>query len=262
MSTRKSRAQNPSNQVDSTTSLQIADPAHKSDAPPDPESNGDPTPTIPMPGADGSPPVDAQKPPTASLAARARRTRDYKAEGGSYSRQMEVTLRATPYPRVFFRAWPDPADYWEVALYRPPTEGNSRDRPIFVVDPMIADLDHVKDKVKNGLLVPCVTTNQIVFVWAFTIPDPDNRMAYRTHEPLERIQVESRGTWVGVDWNPLRIVHPRRPIATQPRWPKGQSLTELYSIAIRNAYIDTPDHPEILKLDTIETPLQREEEDS
>jgi hypothetical protein len=223
-----------------------------------PTGDGDQAATIPFEETKSAESPAIEKPPTASLAARAKRTRNYTAEGGTRDRQMEVSLRPTPYPRVFFRAWPDREDYWEVAIYRPPSEGD-RDRPTFILDPSVADVPFVSDKVKDGLLVPCITTNRKVFIWAFTIPNPDERMAFRIHEPLERVLEVARSEWVAIDWNPLRLLKPRKPITAQPKWPNGQSLDELFSTALRAVYIDSVDHTEIRKLDTIAEEIQRDD---
>jgi hypothetical protein len=222
----------------------------------EPVNDRGPAATIPFEETKSAESPVIEKPPTASLAARAKRTRNYKTEGGTWTRQMGIQLRGTPYPRVFFRAWPDREDYWEVAIYRPPPEGD-RDRPTFILDPSVADVPFVSNKVKDGLLVPCITTNHKVFIWAFTIPNPDERMAYRIHEPLERVLEEARSEWVAVDWNPLRLIKPRIPIKAQPKWPNGQALDELFSTALRAVYIDNVEHAEIQKLDTTAEEIQR-----
>jgi hypothetical protein len=45
------------------------------------------------------------KPPTASLLSAARRVRDYKREGRGLTRQLDISLMATPPTGVYFRAW-------------------------------------------------------------------------------------------------------------------------------------------------------------
>jgi hypothetical protein len=82
-------------------------------------------------------------------------------------------------------------------------------------------------------------------------------MAFRIHEPLERVLEEARSEWVAIDWNPLRLIKPRIPIKVQPQWPNGQSLDELFSTALRAVYIDSVEHAEIRKLDTTAEEIQR-----
>jgi hypothetical protein len=195
--------------------------------------------------------TETSKSPTSSLLSAARRVRDYKQEGRGFNRQLDVQLVRTPPSEVYFRTWPDPDAEWPVALLKVKTPDDRKE--IYVLSPEVAELPHVAPKVRNGLLVPCVTTTGRVFIWARTIPDPNDRLGFRIFAALERACKEARTQWIQLDWSTgnLAIVTPRLPIEEEARWPEGQGLEELYEIAIKGVYIDNSEHSVIRQLNVI-----------
>jgi hypothetical protein len=181
----------------------------------------------------------------------ARRARDYKREGRTSSRQLDIPLRLTPISGVYFRAWPDPEGEYPVAILK---VKNDQDRnEVYILTAEIAELPHIGPRVRDATLVPCVTSTGRVFVWAKAVADPDDRMGFRIHAALERVGEEARKRWVMVSWDSgaLAMEEPRTPIEDEPSWPTGQTLEEIYEIAIRAVFIDDPNHPVIRRLDTI-----------
>jgi hypothetical protein len=205
--------------------------------------NGQPAPAAEMP--------PANKPPTSGLLSAARRVRDFQKEGRGPSRQLDITLRATPIAGPYFRVWPNVDEEMPVGLLKVKTGDDRRDT--YVLSAEIADLPHVAPRVKDGSLVPCITSTGKVYVWARTIPDESDRLGYRIHAALDRVAREARKHWVAISWdnNALTIETPRVEIADEPRWPSGQTLEEMYEIAIKGAFIDKADHQAIVALDSI-----------
>jgi hypothetical protein len=197
-------------------------------------------------------PGAGSKPPTSKLLSAARRARDFKREGRGPSRQLDIQLRSTPITGVYFRAWPDADDELPVAILKTKTDDDRKE--IYVLSPEIADLPHVAPKVRDAMLVPCVTSVGRTYVWAKVVPDPGDRLCYRMFDALARAGDIARRSWILVSWETgsLTIGEPRQPIEEEPRWPSGQPLEEIYEIAIRGAFINDPDHPVIRRLDTIE----------
>jgi hypothetical protein len=191
------------------------------------------------------------RPPTSGLLSAARRARDYKREGRGPTRQLEIQLRHTPISGVYFRVWPNPDDEYPVFILKVKNDEDRRE--VYILGPQVADLPHVAPKVRDGKLVLCVTSTGKVYVWAKTIPDPDDRLGFRIHDALARAGEEARKGWIMINWDSgaLTMETPRRPIEDDARWPSGQSHEECYEIAIRGVFIDDPDHPVIRRLDTI-----------
>jgi hypothetical protein len=190
-----------------------------------------------------------ETPPTAGLLSAARRVKDYQREARGLTRQLDIMLRATPIAGVPFRVWPNPADEFPVAILRVKNDSDRSDT--YLLTPEVADLHYVAAKVSEGMLVPCITTTGKLYVWARTIPDRENRMAYRIHEALVRVCERARKGWVSIGWSPtLTLEEPRDPITDEPAWPTGQPLEEIYEIAARGVLINDPSHPVIRNLDT------------
>jgi hypothetical protein len=126
-------------------------------------------------------------------------------------------------------------------------------KEVYILSPEVADLPHVAPKVRDASLVPCVTSTGRIFVWAKTIPDPGDRLGFRIFDALARAGEEARKGWVMISWDngALTIEEPRTPIEEEPRWPSGQTLEEIFEIAIRGIFIDDLEHPVIRQLDTI-----------
>jgi hypothetical protein len=184
------------------------------------------------------------------LLSAARRAGDYKREGRGPSRQLEIQLRPTPISGVYFRVWPDPDEELPVAILKVKDDGDRKE--VYILSAGVADLPHVAPKVRDASLVPCVTSTGKVYVWAKTIPDPADRLGFRIFDALARAGEEARKHWIMISWDPaLTIEEPRKPIEDEPRWPSGQSLEEIFEIAIRGVFINDPDHPVIRRLDTI-----------
>jgi hypothetical protein len=196
-------------------------------------------------------PGAAARPPTSGLLSAAKRARDFKREGRGPSRQLEIQLRSTPISGVYFRAWPNPDDEYPVAILKVKDDQDRKE--VYILSAGVADLPHVAPKVKDGKLVPCITSTGRVYVWAKTVPDPADRLGFRIFDALERAGEEARKHWILISWDSgaLTIETPRKPIEDDPRWPSGQPLEEIFEIAIRGVFIDDPDHPVIRRLDTI-----------
>jgi hypothetical protein len=190
-------------------------------------------------------------PQTSRLLAASRRSRDYKQAGDVLTRQLDIPLRVTPIPEVPFRAWPDAGDEHPVAILR--VRNDSDRKEAYILSPEIADLPYVAPKVRDASLVPCVTETGKLYVWARTDPDPNDRLSFRIFNNLLRVCEEARKKWIAITWSNgvLSLQYPRKPIEEEPRWPSGQTLEEIYELAIHEAYIDSPDHPAIRGLDVI-----------
>jgi hypothetical protein len=93
------------------------------------------------------------------------------------------------------------------------------------------------------------------FIWVKTTPDPDDSFGYRIYAALDRACEIARKKWIALSWDTgaLSVVEPRpdNEIKEEPHWPTGQTLEELYELAIKTAFIDNPNHPVIRRLDTI-----------
>jgi hypothetical protein len=190
------------------------------------------------------------QPPTSKLLSAARRARDFKQEGRGVTRQLDITLRPTPIPDIYFRAWPNPDQEHPVAILKVKTDDERKE--VYILSAEVADLPHVALKARSATLVPCVTSTGRVFVWARTEPDPADKLTFRMFSALEQICEEARKRWVLINWSPvLSICEPRVPIEEEPKWPSGQPLDEIFEIAIRGAFIDDPNHPVIRALDMI-----------
>src|SRR5262249_49078023 len=137
--------------------------------------------------------------PTSKLLSAARRVRDYQKESQGATRQLDIPLRHTPPSEVFFRVWSNPEDEFEVALLRvKDAQGRGE---VYLLSPEVADLPLIAPKVRDGRLVPGITSTGGVFVWAMSVPDPNDRMGYRVHAALERVAKEARKGWVSLSWN-------------------------------------------------------------
>jgi hypothetical protein len=196
-------------------------------------------------------PGNRSKSPTSTLLSAAKRARDFKREGRGPSRQLDIQLRPTPISGVYFRVWPNPDDEYPVAILKVKTDDDRKE--VFILSAEIADLPHVAPKVRDASLIPCVTSTGRVYVWAKTIPDPADRLGFRIFDALARAGEEARKRWIMISWDSgaLTIEDPRKPIEDDPRWPSGQTIEEIFEIAIRGVFIDDPDHPVIRRLDTI-----------
>jgi hypothetical protein len=202
----------------------------------------------PTPAGEKPPPP---APPTDDLLSAAKRARDYKREGAANSRQLDIALKGTPPTGILIRTWPNPADDYDVAILRVKTDNDRKET--YILDDAVASLPYVGPKVRNGRLVACVTHTGLVFVWACTEADPGDRLCYRMYRALEDFREAARERWVGLSWDTgsMVIEEPRVPIADEPRWPTGQTLREIYSLAIRGAFIGNSDHPVVKKLDVV-----------
>jgi hypothetical protein len=191
------------------------------------------------------------KPPTSKLLSAARRARDFKKEGRGPSRQLDIQLRSTPISGVYFRAWPNPDEEYPVAILKVKNDDDRKD--VFILTAEVADLPHVAPKVRDASLVPCVTCLGRLYIWARIVPDPSDRLGYRIFDALARAGEEARKRWIMISWDSgaLTIEEPRVPIEEEPRWPSGQTLNEIFEIAIRGVFIDDANHPAIRRLDTI-----------
>lgn len=210
------------------------------------------TPDLPIdPATNGRAQPGDASPPTSRLLSAARRARDYKQEGRGTSRQLDIALRFTPLAGVFFRCWANPAEEYPVAILKVKSDQDRNE--VYILTPEVADLPHIAPRVRDATLIPCITTTGLVSVWAKTVPDPADRMGYRTHAALARVAEDARKRWVMISWDrgALAIEEPRTPIEDDPSWPKGQTLEEIFEIAIRAQFIDDPEHPVIRRLDTI-----------
>jgi hypothetical protein len=190
-------------------------------------------------------------PPTSKLLSAARRVRDYQREGQGATRQLDIPLRHTPPPGIFFQLWPNPADDFEVAILRVKDDSDRTD--VYPLTPEIADLPFISPKVKDGRLIAGITSTGSIFVWAATDPDPADRMAYRTHSALYRVAQMARGAWVSIHWLYGKVlVHdpPAELVEEQPHWPTGQSLQEILELAVADRLISHPNHPVIRNLNT------------
>lgn len=192
----------------------------------------------------------ADQPSTSKLLNAAKRARDFKLEGRGATRQLDIALRPTPLAEIYFRVWPNPDEELPVAILKVKTDNDRKE--VYVLSAEVADLPHVAIKVRSASLVPCVTSTGRVFVWARTDPDPADRLTFRMFSALEQIGKEARKRWVLINWDPvLSMGEPRVPIEEEPKWPNGQSLEEIFEIAIRGAWIDDPNHKVIRALDMI-----------
>jgi len=190
------------------------------------------------------------KPPTRDLLSAAKRARDFKREGRGVTRQLDISLLRTPISGIYFRCWPNPDDELPVAILKPKTDTKSKE--VYVLSAEVADLPYVAPKVREATLVPCVTSTGRLYVWAKTTPDPEDKLTFRTFDGLDQICQAARERWVLVDWSPgLSMGEPPVPMEDEPKWPTGQSLREIFEVAIRNFFIDNPDHPVIRVLNTI-----------
>jgi hypothetical protein len=204
--------------------------------------------TPPVSGAD---PGAESKPKTSKVLSAARRVRDYRKEGQGTTRQLDILLRHTPPSEVYFRTWPNPKDDYEVTILR--VKDDSERTEVFLLGSEVADLPLLARKVRDGRLVACITSTGVVFVWALTDPDPSDRMACRIHTALGRVAQEARKGWVSVHWdNGKLFIHEPPPelVKEEPRWPTGQTLEEIFEIAISDRFISDPDHPVIRRLNT------------
>jgi hypothetical protein len=142
-------------------------------------------------------------------------------------------------------------DYFEVALLRvKDDQGRSE---VYLLSPEVADLPFVAPKVRDGRLIPCITSTGNVFVWAQTIPNPADRMGFRIHKALERVAHRARKEWVSLSWqNSTPFVHdpPAELVEEEPHWPTGQTLEEIFELAIADRLINDPNHPVIRHLNT------------
>jgi hypothetical protein len=191
------------------------------------------------------------KPPTSKLLSAAKRVRDFKQEGRGSSRQLDIALKSTPTAGIYFRTCPDPDVEYPVAILRVKNEEDRKET--YILAPEIADLPYIAPKVRNGFLVPCITSTGLVFVWARTVAEPTDRLCFAMFTALERVATEARKKWVSISWDTGKVAveYPRVPIEDEPRWPDGQSFEEMYEIAIHGAFIDKEDHPVIRALDRI-----------
>jgi hypothetical protein len=190
------------------------------------------------------------KRPTSKLLSAAKRAHDFKQSGRGPSRQLDIQLRGTPISGVYFRAWANPDEEFPVAILKVKNDDDRKE--VYILSAEVADLPHLAPKARAGSLVPCVTSTGKVFVWAKTHPDPGDRMGFRIYDALARAGEIARKTWVLLNWDggALSVEEPREPIE-EPKWPTGQSLDEIFEMAIRGAFIDDPDHPVIRKLNAI-----------
>jgi hypothetical protein len=188
---------------------------------------------------------------TSKLLSAARRAQDFRREGRGPSRQLDIQLRGTPISGVYFRTWPNPDEEFPVGILK--IKGDDDRKEVYILDAAVAQLRHVAPKVRDGSLVLCVTNPGRLYVWAKTLPDPADRLGFRIFDGLARVCEEARKHWVQISWDSgaLTIEEPRVPIEEEPRWPNGQTLEEIYEIAVRNVFIDDPNHPVIRRLDTI-----------
>jgi hypothetical protein len=184
------------------------------------------------------------------LLSAAKRARVFKQAGRGPSRQLDIPLRGTPISGVYFRTWADQEDEFPVAILKVKNDDDRKE--VYILSEKVAELPHVAPKVRDASLVPCVTSTDKVFVWAKTHPDPDDRMGFRIYDALARAGKIARKTWILLNWDggALSVEEPREPIE-EPKWPSGQSLEEIFEVAIRGAWIDDPDHPVIRKLNVI-----------
>jgi hypothetical protein len=196
-------------------------------------------------------PAADPKPPTADLLSAARRAHNYKREGRGLSRQLDVQLLGTPPPGIYFMCWPNPDDEEPVTILR--VKSDSDRKELFLVSDEIARLPYVVDKVREGFLALCITSIGRLFCWARTTPDPADRLAYRTFDALQRAGEMARKKWILLNWDlgVLSVEEPRQPIEQEPAWPTGQSLREIYNLAIKDSLVTNPEHAVIRKLDTI-----------
>jgi hypothetical protein len=189
--------------------------------------------------------------PTLKLLTAAKRSHDHKRGARGLSRQLDISLRGTPIPEVYFRIWPDAADEYPVALLK--ASADSERKEIYVVSGEIAELPYIVDRARDAKLIPCITTTGRLYVWVMTIPNQADRMGFRVHAALQRVAEAARRAWIMISWdnNGLHVHDPKEPITDEPRWPEGQSLEEIYEIALHGAFIDRPDHPVIRQFNTI-----------
>jgi hypothetical protein len=150
-----------------------------------------------------------------------------------------------PAKTEFFRVHPDPSMSLACTLFTDEDE-----RASYVVMP--AARQSLAGHLKPVLLVPCMSRQNVTFLWPVPLPTDEGRGGgYRSWGETARQTADlARGCWLRMQAD-LALgayrIHKAEGVLPDPMWPQ-KTLAELLEIAFRDRVITSPDHPVIRKL--------------
>jgi hypothetical protein len=125
----------------------------------------------------------------------------------------------------------------------------SEDRELFLVDPLLRQALEAEPTVGTRLLVPCITRQATIFIWALKMPGPDGKIIRWHQSSLAAADLaQSKWTRVYADMN-IGAYHAdvSDKLRDGPTWP-DLAPKELYRIAFHDRHINTLDHPILRQL--------------
>jgi hypothetical protein len=176
--------------------------------------------------------------------ARLRLSQDFSATLGVKKALLTVPVKK-PSKEWFVQVHPDEAYRVQTGLLE-----LKEDRESYLVDPDLwPELATSESTFGPRLIVTAINRQNVVFLWPLKLPNADGRTDHWSASALEACQMAT-GQWVRVAANmSLGAYDVFSATATlpPPTWPE-LSFGELLKIAFKSRYIDTLDHPVLLKL--------------
>jgi hypothetical protein len=147
-----------------------------------------------------------------------------------------------PRRQWFVRVHPDPAMHIESFLLH-----REQDQQFYLVDRDLAPT--LPGETVAMALFTAVNMSGGVFLWPIRLPDPNGRQ-HECHVTAHRAAELAQTEWVRISWDQALsnygVVRARGQVP-EPAWPDAD-LQKVLSVAFRDRYIDTLDHPVVRQL--------------
>jgi hypothetical protein len=210
--------------------------------------------TAKAPPESGVPAPAETLPKAKSLLEQARRPKNYAATGKGPTRQIQIDVMNPP-SEVPFRSWPDENDYLPIAILKTKTGGGEKQVLLLAAD--VAEGLAGDSRLKDALLVPCITSTGKLFIYPMIVPNPAERMGFKSHKAMAFGCEKARTAWASFEWanGALSLGSPKVDPG-EPQWPTGQSLDEIYEIALEGVLITDPNDATLKALDRTVRPLE------
>lgn len=166
---------------------------------------------------------------------------DFEEAAGVERLLLTIPVRK-PSRTEFFRVHPSPEYRINVGVIELKDEGET-----YLVAGDIAP--QLPNEVVPKSIFTCVNRQGVLFLWPVRLPGPDGRLDAWNTSASHIAELATRH-WLRMLANRglgAYDVHQATAIPTEPNWP-SKSFAELMSIAFRDRYITTEDHPVLRQL--------------
>lgn len=195
------------------------------------------------PSTNGAQPT-AEAPPNPFDPARLRLSQDFGATLGVKKAMLTIPVKK-PSKEWFVQVHPDESYRMQTAVLE-----LKEDRETYLVDPSLwPELSSSESTFGTRSIFTAVNRQGVVFLWPIRLPGADGKLDDWNQSALEAAAMAT-GKWVRIAANMslgAYDVFEATAKLPDPEWP-SLSFAELLRVAFKNRFIDTLDHPVLLRL--------------